>query len=54
VDDEISSLVMHGYETARQIIERERGAVRALALELLDVESVDGDRLKQIIAQSRT
>ena len=53
VDDEISALVMRGYETARQIIERERGAVRALALELLDVESVDGDRLKQIIAQNR-
>jgi hypothetical protein len=41
---------MHGYETARQIIERERGAVRALALELLEVESVDGNRLKQLIA----
>ena len=43
---------MGGYETARQIIERERDAVRALALELLEVESVDGERLKQIIAQS--
>jgi cell division protease FtsH len=52
VDDEISALIMHGYETARQIIERERPAVRALALELLEVESVDGERLKQIIAQS--
>jgi cell division protease FtsH len=54
VDDEISGLVMHGYETARQIIERERGAVRALALELLEVESVDGDRLKQIIAHTQS
>jgi ATP-dependent Zn protease len=52
VDDEISALIMHGYETARQIIERERPAVRALALELLEVESVDGERLKQIIAAS--
>ena len=51
VDEEISALIMRGYETARQIIERERDAVRALALELLDVESVDGDRLKQILAQ---
>src|SRR5687768_4359367 len=51
VDDEIRSLVMRGYETARQIIEKQRGAVKALALELLDVESVDADRLKQIIAQ---
>jgi cell division protease FtsH len=51
VDDEIRSLVMRGYETARQIIERQRAAVRALAIELLDTESVDADRLKQIIAQ---
>ena len=51
VDDAISALIMRGYETARQVIERERDAVRALALELLDVESVDGDRLKQILAQ---
>jgi cell division protease FtsH len=51
VDDEIRALVMRGYDTARQIIERQRAAVRALALELLDVESVDADRMKQIIAE---
>jgi len=51
VDDEIRALVMRGCETARQIVERDRGAVRALAQELLDVESVDADRLKQILAQ---
>jgi len=51
VDTEISSLVMRGYETSRQIIERQRRAVRALALELLDVESVDADRVKQIMAE---
>jgi cell division protease FtsH len=50
VDNEISGLVMRGYETARQIIERQRDAVRALALELLDVESVDAERVKQIMA----
>ena len=50
VDDEIRSLVMRGYETARQIIERQRAAVKALALELLEVESVDADRLKQVLA----
>ncbi len=50
VDDEIRTLVMRGYETARQIIERQRGAVKALAEELLDVESVDADRMKQILA----
>ena len=54
VDDEIRALVMRGYDTAREIIERQRAAVRALALELLDVESVDADRLKQIIAEHVT
>ena len=51
VDEEICALVMRGYETARQIVERQRIAVKVLAEELLDVESVDADRLKQIVAQ---
>ncbi len=50
VDEEIRGLVMRGYETARQIVERQRAAVKALAEELLEVESVDADRLKQIVA----
>jgi cell division protease FtsH len=51
VDDEIRALVMRGCETARQIVEEQRAAVKALALELLDVESVDADRLRQILAE---
>ena len=51
VDDEIRALVMRGYETARQIVERQRPAVKALAEELLDIESVDADRLRQIVAE---
>jgi cell division protease FtsH len=50
VDDHIRELVMKGYETARQIIERQRCAVEALAQELLQEESVDADRLKAILA----
>jgi len=50
VDEEIRVLVMRGYETARQIIERQRAALKALAEELLEVESVDADRLKDILA----
>jgi cell division protease FtsH len=50
VDDEIRAHVMRGYETSRQIVEQQRLAVRALAEELLDVESVDADRLKEILA----
>jgi cell division protease FtsH len=53
VDEEIRALVMHGYETARQIVERQRPSVQALAEELLDVESVDSDRLKEILTQHR-
>jgi cell division protease FtsH len=51
VDDEISAFVMRGYETAHQIVEQQRLAVRALALELLEVESVDADRVKDILAR---
>jgi cell division protease FtsH len=52
VDEEIRGNVMRGYETSRQIVEQQRVAVKALAEELLDVESVDADRLKQILAAS--
>ena len=51
VDDEISTLVMKGYEAARQIVGHQREAVKALAEELLEVESVDADRMKQIVAE---
>jgi cell division protease FtsH len=52
VDDEIRAIVMRGYETSRQIIERQRAAVEALAKELLEFESVDAARLKALLAQS--
>jgi len=42
---------MRGYETSRQIIERQRTALKALAEELLEVESVDADRLREILGQ---
>jgi ATP-dependent Zn protease len=51
VDDEIRALVMRGYETARQIVARERAAVQGLAIELLETESVDADRLRALIAE---
>ncbi|MBI4263496.1 MAG: ATP-dependent zinc metalloprotease FtsH [Acidobacteria bacterium] len=54
VDEEIRNLVMRGYETARQIIERQRAAIVALAEELLAEESVEADRLKEILAASVT
>jgi ATP-dependent Zn protease len=51
VDDEIRGLVMRGCETSREIVEQQREALHALAMELLDVESVDADRVRQILAQ---
>ncbi|MCU1382068.1 MAG: ATP-dependent zinc metalloprotease FtsH [Acidobacteria bacterium] len=50
VDHEIHELVMRGYETARQIIAKNRAAVRAMAEELLVVESLDAEAIKAVIA----
>ena len=50
VDDEVRELVMRGYETARQLVETHREAVRAMAEELLQVESLDADGIKAVIA----
>jgi len=50
VDEEVRELVMRGYETARQIVAKNRSAVRALAEELLAVESLDADGIHAVIA----
>jgi cell division protease FtsH len=52
VDHEVHELVMRGYETARQIVAKNRAAVRAMAEELLVVESLDADGIKAIIASA--
>ena len=52
VDDEVHELVMRGYETARLIIGKNRNAVRAMAEELLVVESLDADGIKAVIASA--
>jgi cell division protease FtsH len=52
VDGEVHDLVMRGYETARQIIAKNRSAVRAMAEELLVVESLDADAIKAVIASA--
>jgi len=49
VDDEVRDLVMKGYETARQIVAKNRNAVRAMAEELLVVESLDAEGIKTVI-----
>jgi cell division protease FtsH len=52
VDDEVRDLVMKGYETARQIVAKNRSAVRAMAEELLVVESLDAEGIKAVIANA--
>ena len=52
VDHEVHELVMRGYETARQIIAKNRAAVRAMAEELLVVESLDAAGIKAVIASA--
>ncbi|HUR33487.1 MAG TPA: ATP-dependent zinc metalloprotease FtsH [Vicinamibacterales bacterium] len=54
VDEEVRDLVMRGYETARQIVSKHRSSVRAMAEELLNVESLDSDGIKAIIAANAT
>jgi ATP-dependent Zn protease len=52
VDEEIRKLVMRGAEAARDIVAKHRTAVKAMAEELLVVESLDADGVKAIIASS--
>jgi cell division protease FtsH len=52
VDEEIRELVMRGYETARQVLEVHRPAVRALAQELLAHESLDATEIQAVLAAS--
>jgi cell division protease FtsH len=52
VDDEVRAFVMRGYETARQLVAKHRGAVRAMAEELLLVESLDAEGIKAIMASA--
>ncbi len=49
VDDEVREIVMRGYETARQILQQRRPAMKAIAEQLLDIESLDGDEFKAIV-----
>ncbi len=51
VDEEVRELVMRGYETARQIVAKNRSAVRAIAEELLLVESLNAEGIKAVIGQ---
>jgi cell division protease FtsH len=52
VDQEISTIVMNGYDYAKGIIERNRKAVEMMAQMLLDQESIDADEIRQIVIRA--
>jgi cell division protease FtsH len=52
VDEEIRKVVMDGYGQAKWIIEKNRAAVDMMAKELLEVESLDADELKALLARA--
>jgi cell division protease FtsH len=52
VDEEIRKVVMSGYDQAKQIIEKNRHAVELMAKELLEVESLEADELKALLARA--
>jgi cell division protease FtsH len=52
VDDEIRKIVMNAYDYARQIVDRNREPMRALAEALLEQESLDADDIKVLLEKS--
>jgi len=46
--------VVLGYETARQIVAKNRSSVRMMAEELLVVESLDADGIRAVLASAST
>jgi cell division protease FtsH len=51
VDGEVERIVMDGYQVARGLLERNQDAVRGLAEELLQVESLDAAEIRTVLSQ---
>jgi cell division protease FtsH len=51
VDGEVERIVMGGYQAARELLECHRDAVRGLAEELLQVESLDAEEIRTVLAR---
>ena len=49
VDEEIRRVIMGGYNSARTLIEENREAVRLMAEELLQVESLEADEIRALL-----
>ena len=52
VDEEIEKVINGGYDRARDLLERNRAAVTAIAEALLDQESLDSGELKALLAKA--
>jgi cell division protease FtsH len=52
VDEEIEKILTHGYDRALDLLNRNRDAVKAIAEALLDVEALDADELKELLART--
>jgi cell division protease FtsH len=52
VDEEIRRVIMGGYNSARTLIEENREAVRLLAEELLQIESLEADEIRALLAKA--
>ena len=52
VDEEIRRVVMDGYDRAKDLIDRNRDAVRMLAEELLQVESLEAEDIKDLLQRA--
>jgi cell division protease FtsH len=50
VDEEIEKILNSGYDRALDLLNRNRAAVKAIAEALLDVEALDADELKELLA----
>jgi len=50
IDEEIRSIINHGYQTARTILTQQRGKMDAVVERLKIVETIDGKELDQILA----
>jgi len=53
VDEEIEKVLNGGYVRAHDLLDRNRDAVKAIAEALLDVEALDADELKHLLAKAR-
>ena len=50
IDEEIRSIISHGYQTAKTILTQQRGKMDAVVERLKIVETIDGKELDQILA----